>query len=102
MRHSLNDAIQKRDKQLKEVGLLMKVLTDVHNPDSGVMDPILYYIIEEGGTFHDDLFQSGLSTHQTTMLRKWIIVIVKDNIIIIVFISSKLLVNQATIWSKVI
>jgi hypothetical protein len=31
MRHSLNDAIQKRDKQLKEVGSLMKVLTmDVH------------------------------------------------------------------------
>lgn len=33
---------------------------------------------------------------------QWIIEIVKENIIIIVFISSKLLVNQATIWSKVL
>ena len=33
---------------------------------------------------------------------QWIIVIVEDNIIIIAFISSKLLVNQATIWSKAI
>ena len=60
MRHSLNDAIQKRDKQLKEVGSLMKVLIDVPDPDSGVMDPILYYIIEEGGTFHNYLFLKGM------------------------------------------
>jgi hypothetical protein len=46
-----------------------------YDPDSGAMDPILYYIVEEGEAFHDDLLQSGLSTHQATMLRKKLFVV---------------------------